>query len=101
MVPEGEALLMKVAAPPDIMRYVVEKGFIAVDGVSLTVTHWDATSFTVSLVGFTRQHTTLGRKKTGDTVNLEVDIIAKYVEKLGGQGRPGVSPEFLGKHGFA
>ena len=98
--PEGEALLVKIAAPPDIMRYMVEKGFIAVDGVSLTVTGCDAASFSVSLVAFTRQHTTLGHKKPGDVVNLEVDIIAKYVERLRGEGKPGVSLEFLGKHGF-
>ncbi len=97
---EGEALLVKIAAPPDIMRYTVEKGFIAVDGVSLTVTGCDAASFSVSLVAFTRQHTTLGHKKPGDVVNLEVDIIAKYVERLKGEGKPGVSLEFLGKHGF-
>jgi len=100
VVAEGEALLMKVAAPSDIIRYVVEKGFIAVDGVSLTATHCDAVSFIVSLVAYTMQHTTLGRKKPGDVVNLEVDIIAKYVERLVGERKPGVSLEFLGKHGF-
>jgi len=100
VIPEGDALLMKVAAPSDIIRYVVEKGFIAVDGVSLTTTNCDAVSFTVFLVAYTLQHTTLGRKKLGDVVDLEVDIIAKYVEKLCGQSRPGVSLEFLGKHGF-
>ena len=100
VIPEGEALLMKVAAPSDIIRYVVEKGFIAVDGISLTTTNCDAASFTVSLVAYTLQHTTLGHKKPGDVVNLEVDIIAKYVERLCGQSRLGVSLEFLGKHGF-
>jgi riboflavin synthase len=100
VVPEGEALLMKVAAPSDIIRYVVGKGFIAVDGASLTTTNCDAASFTVSLVAYTLQHTTLGHKKPGDVVNLEVDIIAKYVERLCGQSRPSVSLEFLGKHGF-
>ena len=100
VVQEGEALLMKVAAPPDIMHYVVEKGFIAVDGVSLTVTQCNAVSFMVSLVSYTLQHTTLGRRKPGDVVNLEVDIIAKYVERLLGERKPGVNFEFLGKHGF-
>jgi len=100
LVPEGEAFLMKIAAPPDIMRYVVEKGFIAVDGVSLTIAQYDAAYFVVSLVGFTQKHTTLGRKKSGDAVNLEVDIIAKYVEKLRGENKPGVTLEYLGKHGF-
>lgn len=100
VVAEGEALLMKVAAPSDILRYIVEKGFIAVDGVSLTVTNCSAVSFMVSLVSYTLQHTTLGRKKPGDVVNLEVDIIAKYVERLTGERKQGVSLEFLGKHGF-
>lgn len=100
VVPEEEALLMKVAAPSDIMCYLVEKGYIAVDGVSLTIIHCDATSFAVSLVAYTQQHTTLGRKKPGDVVNLEVDIIAKYLERLKGEGKPGISLEFLGEHGF-
>jgi riboflavin synthase len=100
VVPEGEALLMKVAAPPAIMRYLVEKGYVAVDGISLTVVGSDASSFTVSLVAYTREHTTLWRKRPGDVVNLEIDIMAKYVERLGTGGKPGISPEFLGEHGF-
>ena len=100
MVPEGEATLMKIAAPPEIMRYLVEKGFIAVDGVSLTITCCDATSFVVSLVGYTQQHTTLGSKRPGGTVNLEVDIMSKYIEKINKGSRAGVSLEFLGEHGF-
>lgn len=100
MVTEGEALLMKVAAPLDIMRYLVEKGFIAVDGVSLTITHCNTTSFTVSLVGYTQEHTTLGGRRPGDAVNLEVDIMAKYLERLNQENKAGVSLEFLGEHGF-
>ena len=80
--PEGDALLMKFHAPPQVMRYVVEKGFIAVDGISLTVVEWDATTFTISVVTYTQEHTNLGHRKPGDVVNLEVDILAKYVEKL-------------------
>ncbi len=98
LVPEGGATLARFAAGPQVLRYVVEKGFIAVDGVSLTVTACDRTSFTVSLVGFTRDHTTLGSRKVGDQVNLEVDILAKYVEKLGRGG--GVTYDFLSEHGF-
>ena len=101
LTPEQEALLMRVSAPAGIMRYVVEKGFIAVDGVSLTVIARDAGSFTVSLVGYTREHTNLGMKRTGDPVNLEADIIAKYVEQLTGSSRTGVTAEFLREHGFA
>lgn len=101
LTPEQEALLMRVSAPAGIMRYVVEKGFIAVDGVSLTVIARDAGSFAVSLVGYTREHTNLGMKRTGDPVNLEADIIAKYVEQLTGSSRTGVTAEFLREHGFA
>jgi riboflavin synthase len=78
----------------------VEKGFIAVDGVSLTVIGHDRTSLSVSLVDYTLKHTTLGSRRIGDVVNLEVDIIAKYVEKLG-QGRSGITLEFLADHGFS
>ena len=68
--------------PPDLARYVVEKGSITVDGVSLTVASVDDTSFTVSLIPTTLDLTTLGHKDVGDPVNLEVDVIAKYVERL-------------------
>jgi riboflavin synthase len=98
--PEGEAILMKVSAPPEIMRYVVEKGFIAVEGISLTIFECDATSLSISLVGFTRKNTTLGIKRPGDPANLEVDIIAKYVEHLTGGSKPGITSEFLSEHGF-
>ena len=100
MVPERDAVVMKVAAPPEILRYVVEKAYIAVDGISLTVMGSDATSFSVSLVSFTQQHTNLRRKKPGDLVNLEVDIMAKYVERLKLGDRPSLSLEFLREHGF-
>jgi riboflavin synthase len=86
---EGEALLLRFRAPPSIMRYVVEKGFIAVDGVSLTVVDCDDRSFSVTVIPFTRDNTILGSKAAGDAVNLEADIMAKYVERLlpGPQGR--------------
>ncbi len=96
---EGAALLLRFEAPLDIMKYVVGKGFIAVDGVSLTVVECDASSFKVSLVGYTIGNTNLGGKKTGDVVNLEVDIIAKYVERLRGGGSA-ITMEFLAEHGF-
>ena len=86
---EGEALLLRFRAPPSIMRYVVEKGFIAVDGVSLTVVDCDDRSFSVTVIPFTRDNTILGSKAAGDAVNVEADIMAKYVERLlpGPQGR--------------
>jgi len=99
VTPEKEALLLKFEATQEIMRYIVEKGFIAVDGVSLTVVECNSTSFTVSLVTFTLENTTLGGRRPGDMVNLEVDIIAKYVERLR-EGGTGITKEFLAEHGF-
>jgi riboflavin synthase len=73
---------VRISLPPGLDRYLVEKGSITVDGISLTVVDVDATSFTVSLIPTTLTLTTLGRKGPGALVNLEVDVIAKYVEKL-------------------
>ena len=101
VVRDSEATIMRFETRPEIMHYIVNKGFIAVDGVSLTVMERDISSFTVSLVGYTRENTTLGSKRVGDTVNLEVDIIAKYVERLSQTYRPGITAEFLKEHGFS
>jgi riboflavin synthase len=84
---DGFARRVKVRAPADVLRYIVAKGSVAVDGVSLTVADIDDTSFTVSLIPETLQRTNLGRIGPGAIVNLEVDVIAKYVEKLVG-GKP-------------
>jgi riboflavin synthase len=100
VIASGEAVLMRFEAPDEVTRYVVEKGFIAVDGVSLTVVTRDVRWFEVSIVGYTRDHTTLGDRWAGDVVNLEVDIIAKYVEHLTSARRQGVTVEFLQEHGF-
>ncbi|MGK5594071.1 MAG: riboflavin synthase [Parachlamydiaceae bacterium] len=74
-------------APPEIIAYIVEKGSIAVDGVSLTAWNVQKNFFSVALIPYTAKNTTLGIKSIGDRVNLEVDLIAKYVEKLSGIGR--------------
>ena len=79
---DGDGLLVKYHLPPSIARYVVEKGFIAVDGASLTIVNCDNESFTVTLVPFTQTNTILGTHKAGDQVNLEVDVISKYIESL-------------------
>ncbi|MCF6524616.1 riboflavin synthase [Streptomyces sp. JJ36] len=79
--------LVRVSLPPELSRYVVEKGSITVDGVSLTVVEAGEEHFTVSLIPTTLDLTTLGRKQPGDPVNLEVDVVAKYVERLLGPGR--------------
>ncbi len=82
LTPEEDAVLARYSAPPELMRYVVVKGPIAVDGVSLTVVEKDSSSFLVSLVTYTIENTNLTRRKPGDAVNLETDIIARYVEQL-------------------
>jgi riboflavin synthase len=82
LVAEGDARLVTIEAPPAILRYVVEKGYIAVDGASLTVVDHSPRAFRVSLVRYTLDHTTFGRWTAGQAVNLEVDILAKYVERL-------------------
>jgi len=97
---DGEAMLIRFEAPPEVMRYIVEKGFVAVDGVSLTVMTKDTSSFRVSVVDYTRTHTTLGNRQVGDLVNLEVDIIAKYVEQLSQPHHTGITANFLQEHGF-
>jgi riboflavin synthase len=78
----GANLVLRFAAPAQLLRYVVEKGSIAVAGVSLTVNAVDAEAFAVAIIPHTRDHTTLGELAIGDRVNLEVDILAKHVEKL-------------------
>jgi riboflavin synthase len=79
---DGEAVIMEFQAPPDIMRYVVAKGFITVDGISLTVVGCDSASFTVSVIPYTLENTVLGSRRASDRVNLETDIVARYVERL-------------------
>ena len=98
---DGEATVIRFETRPEIMHYIVKKGFIAVDGISLTVLDRDTGSFAVSIVGYTSRNTTLGDKKVGDLVNLEVDIIAKYVERFSQPYHPGITADFLKEHGFS
>jgi riboflavin synthase len=79
---ERDALLVRIDAAPAVMRYVVEKGFIAVDGISLTVVSRDDAGFVITIIPYTREHTNLYVRRAGDEVNLETDILAKYVEQL-------------------
>ncbi len=79
---EGDGRLVHFDVPPDVLRYCVEKGSIAVEGVALTVTELDDDGFTVALVPHTLAETTLGKVQPGDEVNLEADVLAKYVERL-------------------
>lgn len=83
--PEGDSLWVTVEAEPALLRYIVPKGYIAVDGASLTVVDVLPDAFTFMLVAYTQQHITLPRKPVGSRVNLEVDVLAKYVEKFLGE----------------
>ncbi|MFE1771848.1 riboflavin synthase [Streptomyces sp. NPDC059008] len=87
----GHWEIVKIALPAALARYVVEKGSITVDGVSLTVVDAGDDYFTISLIPTTLALTTLGIKKAGDPVNLEVDVLAKYVERLLGRGSGGLA----------
>ena len=80
--PEGIAVVVTIATPPELLKYIIKKGSIAIDGISLTVTEVTDTSFSVSLIPHTAKETTLGIKKVGDSVNLETDILGKYVERM-------------------
>lgn len=93
--------------PPQLLRYIVEKGSIAIDGISLTVAKVTDSSFSVSLIPHTGEETTLLSKKVGDPVNLENDIVGKYVERFLTFEKPAetscqsVDLAFLAEHGFA
>ena len=108
LVREGIAVLMQVNVPRGVLKYVAEKGSVTLDGVSLTVASVDDTSFTVSLIPHTMASTTMGMMRTGSPVNVEVDMLARYVERMLGFGREqGAEPEkkditeeFLRKYGF-
>jgi riboflavin synthase len=99
---EDNAVWFNVSAEAGLLRYIADKGSVALDGISLTVTTADARSFSVSVIPHTQMVTTLLHKKTGDLLNIECDIIAKYVEKLHSPGsRAGnIDLDFLGRNDF-
>jgi riboflavin synthase len=103
----GNAVIVTVAVAEALIRYMIVKGSVAVDGISLTINHLEAGRFSVSMIPHTAALTTIGFKQTGERVNIEVDMIGKYVEKFlsAQQGRPavpasGVSMELLAKKGY-
>jgi riboflavin synthase len=99
---EGNGWRIFIDAPETVLRYVIKKGSIAIDGISLTVADVDKSGFSIAMIPHTAKLTTLGFKSIGDSVNLESDIIGKYVERLlSGRGEGGVSLELLTKNGFA
>ena len=99
---EENAEWFRIDAGQEVLRYVVGKGSVAIDGISLTVVKADSRSFTVSIIPLTQVVTTILHKRTGDEVNIECDIIGKYVEKLVKGERPGsgVTLEILARNGF-
>ena len=100
VVKDDETNIIRFEAPPEVMCYMVDKGFIAVDGISLTVVSIDNGSFEVSVVDYTLKNTTLGSRRVGDLVNLEADIIAKYVVQLNKRENIGITFDLLKEHGF-
>ena len=80
--PEGDSVVFRIRVPKRLSRYIVEKGFVAVDGISLTVVKRGASSFTLAVIPYTSNNTNLAALSVGDRVNLEADILAKYVESL-------------------
>jgi riboflavin synthase len=101
IIPAESERILKIATPMDLMRYIAYKGFIAVDGVSLTITALDSLSFSVSLVAHTLRHSTLGNKRAGDNVNLEIDVIARYLERLKEYDSHKVTLDILKDYGLA
>lgn len=106
----GNAILVTISAPESLIRYMIKKGSVAVDGISLTINNVAHQSFDVSVIPHTAQVTTIGFKKIGEAVNIETDMIGKYVERFvggkrtpeaeGGVKKTSLDREFLGKSGF-
>jgi riboflavin synthase len=100
IISSGGSTIFKFIAPSSIIRYIVEKGFIAVDGISLTVTERGTSYFKVSVVDYSKAMTNMNYRKIGDSVNLEVDIMAKYAEQFIIFQRDKLSEEYLRENGF-
>lgn len=103
----GNAVVFDFRLPPEPLRYIVEKGSVAIDGISLTVNTIEEGGFSLAVIPHTLEHTTLGERKSGESVNIETDMIGKYIERLlpgsgGDNARSGgrIDIEYLAKHGF-
>ena len=99
---DDKAIRMSFSTTPDILDFIIKKGSVTIDGISLTVTDLDATSFSVSIIEHTQGETTLTKKNIGDTVNIENDVVGKYVKKfiMSENKTKGISLDFLENNGF-
>ena len=105
--PVGDFVQFTFGVPPGLSKYIIEKGSIGIDGTSLTVNSCDDKEFSIVVIPHTLEVTLLGTLRAGDSVNIEVDLIGKYVEKMlqpeqdnNGNSKGGINPEFLARHGF-
>jgi len=99
IIPAGDGRDFRITVPTELSRFIAEKGSITIDGISLTVTFINGTEFGVSVIPHTLKSTTLGEKKRGDQINIETDVIAKYLDRLA-NSESGLSMETLKKLGF-
>jgi riboflavin synthase len=98
---EGDSIRLEVEVPADLSRYIVRKGSVAIDGISLTVNEQHGNIFTVNIIPYTASKTTIGVKNLRDKVNIETDIIGRYIESfIGRSSREGITMNFLYEHGF-
>jgi riboflavin synthase len=97
---DENAVWLLIKAEEPVLKYIVDKGSVAIDGISLTVVKTDNRTFEVSIIPHTQSETTLLTKKTGDKVNIECDILGKYVEKLSGKNDRKMDMNFLAENGF-
>ena len=105
----GNSIVVTIGVPESITRYMIKKGSVAVDGISLTINNFSRDSFEISIIPHTAKMTTIGFSKIGDLVNIETDMIGKYVERFILERKPnnreeetggGVNMQFLAKTGF-
>ncbi len=97
----GDSIQYTIGVPKEISRYIVQKGSVAVDGISLTVNEQSDTTFTVNIIPYTASRATIGLKVSGDRVNIETDVLGRYVEKfLTADRKSGVDLDFLYTHGY-
>lgn len=102
VVPDGRSLRWTFEVPSELARYIAHKGSVCIDGTSLTVNEVNGNRFGVNLIPHTVEHTAFSARKPGDAVNIEVDVVARYVERLlAGGGSPRLDEAFLKQHGFA